>query len=443
MERAHNTIESRIIEGLETLGGFGGKADRLNSYQHYLGNPGYLQQDILRYRQVTAASVKDFAAKYLQSEHRVVVQAVPGEKKLAPRTAVVAEHAGCRQAECGGRELRSRDQRRRAVAQRAAEKPRRRVRCKSRRPRRSSWRTDLTVILSQRPGLPVVTANLTVRSGSDANPLARPGLANFTAAMLTEGTATRKSLAIADEVARLGGRLTAGSSMDYTGVQAFALTKNFSGMLDLLADVVLHPSFPEEEVGRQRASRLSQLISLRMTPARSRIASCWPSLYGVEHPYGLLEIGTEASNKSISRDDIQAFWQKHFVPSNAALVVAGDISRADVQRLVESALGSWRGPRSADSHAGAATARRRPPHHRRQARSATDGTARGHDWNLAQVARLHSRRRDECGARGNGLEPHQPESSRGQGLHLRRVLAVSGSTGARDPSLLRRPCGPT
>jgi zinc protease len=68
------------------------------------------------------------------------------------------------------------------------------------------------------------------------------------------------------------------------------------------------------------------------------------ALYGEEHPYGLLEIGTEASNKSISRADLQAFWQAHFVPSNAALVVAGDISRAEVQRLVEAALGKWRGP---------------------------------------------------------------------------------------------------
>ena len=145
-------------------------------------------------------------------------------------------------------------------------------------------------------------------------------------------------------------------------------------MLDLLADVVLHPSFPEEEVGRQRASRLSQLISLKDDPGSVADRIMLASLYGVEHPYGLLEIGTEASNKSISRDDIQAFWQTHFVPSNAALVVAGDISRADVQRLAEEALGQLARAGRADSHARAATARRRPPHHRRQAWRATDGS---------------------------------------------------------------------
>ena len=122
MERAHNTIESRMIERLETFGGFGGKADRLNSYEHYLGNPGYLQQDILRYRQVTAASVKDFAAKYLQSEHRVVVQAVSGEKKLAPEPPSSQSTRGAAKPSAAAESFGARHQCRRAVAHRAAEK---------------------------------------------------------------------------------------------------------------------------------------------------------------------------------------------------------------------------------------------------------------------------------------------------------------------------------
>ena len=415
MERAHNTIESRMIERLETFGGFGGKADRLNSYEHYLGNPGYLQQDILRYRQVTAASVKDFAAKYLPSEHRVVVQAVSGEKKLAPEPPSSQSTRGAAKpsaaAESSAPGINADEPWRIEPPKSSAARP---VQIPA--PETFKLANGLTVILSQRPGLPVVTANLTVRSGSDANPLARPGLANFTAAMLTEGTATRKSLAIADEVARLGGRLTAGSSMDYTGVQAFALTKNFSGVLDLLADVVLHPSFPEEEVGRQRASRLSQLISLKDDPGSVADRIMLASLYGVEHPYGLLGIGTEASNKSISRDDIQAFWHTHFVPSNAALVIAGDISRADVQRLVESALGSWRGPV-------APTPTLAPPQPAGARLIIVDKP--GRDGTV--VGRADSRRAaDYTPAGGEAAAADgraaSTESSRGQGLHLRRVL---------------------
>src|SRR5204863_639627 len=84
IERARNTIETRMIEGLETLGGFGGVADRLNSYNHFLGTPDYLQKDIQRYRDVTPASVLAFARDQLKNTARVVVHAVPGEKLLGP-----------------------------------------------------------------------------------------------------------------------------------------------------------------------------------------------------------------------------------------------------------------------------------------------------------------------------------------------------------------------
>ena len=84
VERARNTIETGIVNGLQRLGGFGGVADRLNTYEHYLGDPGYLAKDLARYRATTPESVKAFAAKYLTTNSRVVVFGVPGEKKLGP-----------------------------------------------------------------------------------------------------------------------------------------------------------------------------------------------------------------------------------------------------------------------------------------------------------------------------------------------------------------------
>ncbi len=336
LERARNTIEAQIVEGLETFGGFGGKADRLNSYEHYVGNPGYLQEDILRYRRVSAASVRNFAERYLRDEARVVVHAVQGEKKLPPEpsSSQTAPKAGAASQDAPGINVDEpwRSQPPKGGAARAVQ---------IEAPQTFRLSNGLTVLLSERKGLPVVAANLIVRTGSDANPQGTPGLANFTAAMLSEGTATRKSLEIADEVARLGGRLNAGSSMDATQVQAFSLSKNFAGMLDLIADVVIRPVFPEEEVGRQRASRLASLISRRDNPGLVADRVMTAALYGDRHPYGLLEIGTEASNKSITRADIQGFWRTHFVPGNSALVVAGDISKANLQRLVERALGGW------------------------------------------------------------------------------------------------------
>ena len=85
--RARNTFETNMLQGLETLGGFGGVADTLNMFNHYVGDPGYLPKYLEEHRQVTPASVKAFAAKYLQPQTRVVVHGVPGRRNLGPNVA--------------------------------------------------------------------------------------------------------------------------------------------------------------------------------------------------------------------------------------------------------------------------------------------------------------------------------------------------------------------
>jgi zinc protease len=199
----------------------------------------------------------------------------------------------------------------------------------------------LTVMLAPRRGLPVVAANLVIKTGSDSNPADAPGLANFSAAMLTQGTATRTAPQIADDVAQLGATLTAGSTMDASTISTRSLKKNFADALDLVADVALRPSFPAEELERQRTSRLGQLAQQRasaQTLASTIVANV---LYGDAHPYGFAEIGTEASLKAMTRERLRAFWQQNFVPNNAALIVAGDISMAELRPLAEKAFGAW------------------------------------------------------------------------------------------------------
>jgi zinc protease len=159
--------------------------------------------------------------------------------------------------------------------------------------------------------------------------------------MLDEGTATRNALQIADEVAQLGASLSTGSSMDATTVSARSLSRNFGATLDLLADVVLRPSFPAAEIDRQRASRLASLVQQRENPTQVAAQVTAASLYGSRHPYGYSEIGTEASVKAMTRDDMKAFWKQNFVPNNAALVVAGDISMSELRALADKTFGAW------------------------------------------------------------------------------------------------------
>ena len=222
-----------------------------------------MRQDIERYRNADAQAVKAFATQYLQPTKRVVLFAVPGEKKLAP------DVPGAQTPPAGGAQSVNADEPwRKAMPKpgsvRAAQFP---------TPEQFTLPNGLKVILSERTDLPVVSASLVFARGSGANPADTPGLANFTAAMLDEGTKTRNALQIADEVARLGASLATGSTMDLMQISVTSLAAQFPRTLDLVADVTLNPTFPQEEVERQRASRLANLLSQKSNPARSRRAS--------------------------------------------------------------------------------------------------------------------------------------------------------------------------
>jgi zinc protease len=316
------------------LGGFGGVADRLNSYNHYLGTPDYLEKDILRYRGVTPATIQTFAKDQLAQNARVVMHVTPGQP--APLAQVATPPAPPAGAAAATESINADEPWRNEIPKPATARS-----LQLATPLSETLPNGLTLILSERRGLPIVAANLVLKTGSDANPLDKPGLANFVAAMLDEGTSTRSSLQIADEIAQLGASLNTGSTMDASTVSSRSLTKNFGKTLDVLADVVLHPSFPAEEIERQRASRLAGLVQQRDNPSQVAAQVMASALYGSKHPYGYAEVGTEAAVKAVTRADMEAFWKQNFVPNNSALVVAGDISMPELKALADKAFGSW------------------------------------------------------------------------------------------------------
>jgi len=334
IDQARNTLETRIITRLENLGGFGGVADILNEYNHYLGTPDYLQKDIQRLRAVTPASVMAFARDQLQPNARAVVYAVKGDPVMAPQ--VPTPPAPTTAAGAGSESVNVDEAWRNEVPKpgpaKALQVP---------VPETAQLANGLTLILSTRRGLPVVAANLVVKSGSDTNPPDMPGLANFTVALLDQGTATRSAVQIANEIAQLGATVNANSSMDASIVAARSLKKNFAATLDLAADIALHPSFPAAEIERQRASRLAQLVQQRENAAALAARVVNVALYGERHPYGFTELGTEASVRALTRDAMVAFWKQNFVPNNAALVVAGDITMAELRPVAEKVFGGW------------------------------------------------------------------------------------------------------
>ncbi len=331
LERARNTIETNVIRGLERLNGFGGVADRLNQYNHYFGNPDYLERDIQRFRDATPASIKTFAQQQLTNDKRVVVYGVPGKRDLGaeiPNTHPTVEAAS--------ESINPPAKWRESPPARGAERP-----FKIPVPASFTLANGLQVIYDERPGLPVVAANLVFRTGDDASPIDKPGVGDFAVAMLDKGTTSRSAAEIADEAARLGATLQTGSTMDQSSVTVRSLTSNFPAALHLAADIALHPAFSDEEIARLKTSRLGDLANLRQDPSSIAPQVLAMSLYGPRHPYGYAALGTEASIKATTRADLVSFWKNAFVPNNAALVVVGKIDPTELRNLAEREFGSW------------------------------------------------------------------------------------------------------
>ena len=338
VERARNSLETALLSTVEKLGG-DGLADQLNHYNQYTGDPGYLAKDVAQLRSITPADVQRAVRSYLRQQARAVVTGLPGKPVIDDPRVPPAPKAGKagKPSTAAAHEAINVPEPWRAQQPKAGPAPRFTL------PQGESFKlpNGLTVIHHYKPGLPLVAAQLVVRSGSAENPASVPGLAGFTAQMLEEGTATRSAPQIADEIAQLGAFLDTGTGADASMVSLLSLRANFAPALDIMADIVLRPAFPNAEVERQRADRIGELIQQRDDPESVAAVAAAGALYGSGHPKGYGQLGTEPAIRAVTRDDLVDFWRRHYVPGNAALVVSGDIARGELKALVESRFAAW------------------------------------------------------------------------------------------------------
>jgi len=296
MERAYNETESSFIYGIQTVLG---KADQLNSYNTYRKRPVYFQQDLARYRQVTAADVQRVAKKYL-TDKRLVLTVVPrgrqnkagepvaGAPKAetpAPATQAASGTAPpATPATTGERPAGAQPQTKPEAAQTrpagstpptaaapAAAPPQKKESTRpdtSRLPKpgpepsltlprleRRTLSNGLEVLVVQHHELPVVNMNLVLKSGGEADPADRAGLASMTASMLDEGTRTRSALDISNALSSIGAALNTNAGWDSSGANMLTLTRHLDRALDIYSDVILNPSFPDDEMKRLRDPR--------------------------------------------------------------------------------------------------------------------------------------------------------------------------------------------
>lgn len=199
----------------------------------------------------------------------------------------------------------------------------------------------LKLLIVEHHELPVADFILLVGSGGTSDPAGKMGVANLTAAMLREGTTTRKSLEIADQMAFLGVNLNTGSNWESSTLSLHTPTAQLDSALALFADLALRPSFPANEFDRLKKTRLTDLLQLKdQGPAIANIA--YPAIvYGSSHPYGARLLGTEESVGGLAVADLQSYYGANFRPNNSTLIVVGDVTPAQVEQKVNQFFGGW------------------------------------------------------------------------------------------------------
>jgi zinc protease len=208
---------------------------------------------------------------------------------------------------------------------------------------RSTLANGLDVLLLERHGAPMVNMTLAVDAGYAADPAGAPGTAALALEQMTEGTTSRTGFEIVDELDALGAEISTGSSLDMSFVRLRALSFDLGGALDVFADVVLNPSFPQEmtELGKRR--RVARIGQEKAQPISMAFRVVPGLLYGEGHPYAnpLTGSGHVETIEALSRKELAAWHRTWFHPGNATLIVTGDITLEALVPLLERAFGSW------------------------------------------------------------------------------------------------------
>jgi zinc protease len=199
----------------------------------------------------------------------------------------------------------------------------------------------LTVVIAPLPNVPKVTSILTFRSATTASDrTAHPGIAQIAAGVANEGTDTRTSKQLKEELRSIGGSLSLGSDADSTTMSASSLSESSARLFELMSDVAQHPSFPETEVKLAQENTIQQIRAGRASPGFLANERFQKAVFG-DHPYGFV-VPDEKSISALTRADLRAFVTKYYIPNAAHLIVVGDIDVDKTFAEIEKAFGTWK-----------------------------------------------------------------------------------------------------
>ena len=317
MQRVKAQYQANFIRGIERIGGFGGKSDRLAQSEVFRGSPDAYKISLQRVHLATAEDLRAAAQRWLSDGVYILeVDSFPdyktatagADRSKAPDTGTPPE-------------------------------------LKLPKFHRATLSNGLKIILAERHEVSLVNFTLAADAGFASDASTSPGTANLAMLVLTDGTRTRDALKISDELESLGATLKGSSNLDLSFISLSALTAKLDPSLDLFADVVLNPSYPENEVKREQKLVLAGIEREQNAPATLALRILPELLYGKEHPYGnpLTGSGTKESVAKLTREDLVRFHDSWLRPSNSTMVVVGDTTLAEVTPKLEKLFAGWKG----------------------------------------------------------------------------------------------------
>lgn len=315
LERVKVQFSARFVKGVERIGGFGGKSDILATSQVFGGSPDAYKTTLKHIEDATPEALKG-SANYWLSDGVYILEVNP-----YPAYAAAKESADRKTMPVAG----TPPQVQFPAVQRA------------------TLANGLKILLAERHSIPVVNFALLLDAGYASDKSGILGTSSLAMSMLDEGTAKRSSLQISEELAQLGAELGTGSALDTCGVSLSTLKDKLDPALDIYADVILNPAFPEADFKRLQKIQIAQIAKEKDSPIGMALRVLPKLIYGTDHPYGspFSGSGYEATVSKLTREDLVKFHKTWFKPGNATLIVVGDTTLAEIKPKIEKLFTSW------------------------------------------------------------------------------------------------------
>jgi predicted Zn-dependent peptidase len=317
MKRVKAAYFAGFIKGLERIGGFGGKSDLLASNEVLGNSADYYKKMLQLYNSATSKDLLASAKRWML-DGRFVLTCTPfADYSVSGKEADRSKIPGLG-----------------ATAE-----------AKFPDIQRSTLKNGMKVILTRRKESPTVVASMMFDAGYCSDKFGgKLGLANLAMNMLDEGTKTRNALQISEQLQLLGANLNTSSDLDFSYVTLSTLKQSLDPSLDLMADVVLNPSFPEADFRRLQDQQISAIQNEKKQPQSMVMRVAPKLLYGENHPYAMPMSGTGEEDivNTLAVADVKGFYEKWLRPNNATIVVTGDISMEDLTAKLEARFNNWK-----------------------------------------------------------------------------------------------------